>query len=92
MTPFPYLEITAEHDGPRHVLRLRGELDICNEDHLRRAIASALEYHPLTLVLDLSALGFMDCSGLSVLVWAHKLLAGQQRQLLLTGSQPSSSG
>jgi anti-anti-sigma factor len=88
MTSFPYLDITAEHDGPRHVLRLQGELDICNKDCLRRAIGSALEHHPSTLVLDLSALGFMDCSGLSVLVWAHKLLAGQQRQLLITGSQP----
>jgi anti-sigma B factor antagonist len=88
MTSFPYLDITAEHDGSRHVLRLQGELDICNKDCLRRAISSALEHHPPTLVLDLSALGFMDCSGLSVLVWAHKLLAGQQRQLLITGSQP----
>jgi anti-sigma B factor antagonist len=92
MTPFPYLDITTEHDGPRLVLRLRGELDICDTDYLRRAISSAPQHRPPTLVLDLSALGFMDCSGLSVLVWAHKLLAGQQRQLLITGSQPSSSG
>jgi anti-anti-sigma factor len=88
MTSFPYLAIITEHDGPRSVLRLQGELDICSKDCLRRAISSALEHHPPTLVLDLSALGFMDCSGLSVLVWAHKLLAGQQRQLLITGSQP----
>jgi anti-sigma B factor antagonist len=88
MTSFPYLAIITEHDGPRPVLRLQGELDICTKDCLRRAISSALEHHPATLVLDLSALGFMDCSGLSVLVWAHKLLAGQQRQLLITGSQP----
>jgi anti-sigma B factor antagonist len=88
MTSFPYLTIITEHDGPRPVLRLQGELDICTKDCLRRAISSALEHHPPALVLDLSALGFMDCSGLSVLVWAHKLLAGQQRQLLITGSQP----
>lgn len=88
MTSFPYLDITAEHDGSPHVLGLQGELDICNKDCLRRAISSALEHHPPMLVLDLSALGFMDCSGLSVLVWAHKLLAGQQGQLLITGSQP----
>ena len=88
MTSFPYLAVITEHDGPRPVLRLQGELDICTKDCLRRAISSALEHHPPTLVLDLSALGFMDCSGLSVLVWAHKLLAGQQRQLLITGSQP----
>jgi anti-sigma B factor antagonist len=88
MTSVPYLAIITEHDGPRPVLRLQGELDICTKDCLRRAVSSALEHHPATLVLDLSALGFMDCSGLSVLVWAHELLAGQQRQLLITGSQP----
>lgn len=88
MTSFSYLAIITEHDGPGPVLRLQGELDICNKDCLRRAITSAVQHHSPTLVLDLSALDFMDCSGLSVLIWAHKLLAGQQRQLLVTGSQP----
>ena len=83
-----YLAITAHHCGQRSVLRLQGELDASTEDRLRSAIGSALDHSPKLLVVDLAALGFMDCSGLSVLVWAHQRLAGQERQLLITGAQP----
>jgi anti-anti-sigma factor len=88
MTIPPYLAIVTEHHGQRSVLRLQGELDACNEDHLRRAISSVLDGPPRTLVVDLSALGFTDCAGLSVLVWAHKSLAEQGHELVITGAQP----
>jgi anti-sigma B factor antagonist len=85
----PYLTIVTEHFGQRSVLRLRGELDLTNQDHLRRAIGRALEdRHPQTLIVDLSQLGFTDLSGLAVLVRAHMSLAGQGRQLVIAGSQP----
>lgn len=88
MSASPYLAITTHHSGRRSVLRLQGELDVCTSDRLRHAINSALKHCPQLLVLDLSALGFMDCSGLSVLVWARKRLAEQERQFLITGAQP----
>ena len=88
MPASPYLAITTHHCGRRSVVRLQGELDASTEDRLRRAIGSALNRSPEVLVVDLSALGFMDCSGLSVLVWAHQRLAEQGRQFLITGAQP----
>ena len=88
MPASPYLAITIHHCGRRWVLRLAGELDASTEDRLRSAIGSALDHSPELLVVDLSTLGFMDCSGLSVLVWAHRRLAEQGRQLLITGAQP----
>jgi anti-anti-sigma factor len=88
MPASPHLAITTCRNGRRWVLRLQGELDLCTRDRLRRAISSALTHRPQLLVVDLSALGFMDCSGLSVLVWAHQRLAGQESQLLITGAQP----
>ncbi len=88
MPASPYLAITTCHRGRRPVLRLQGELDVCTRDRLRRAISSALKHCPQLLVVDLSALSFMDCSGLSVLIWAHQRLADQERQLLITGAQP----
>lgn len=88
MPASPRLAITIHHCGRRSVLRLDGELDASTEDRLRTAIGSALDHSPERLVVDLSALGFMDCSGLSVLVWAHQRCAGQGRQLLITGAQP----
>ncbi len=88
MTPSDYLAITAEHDGQRYVLRLKGELDVCNKEQLRRAVSIALEDDVPLLVMDLSALAFMDCSGLSVLAWAQERLIAQRRQLRVTGCQP----
>jgi len=88
MTPYPHLAITTEHHGRRSVLLLQGELDLCTRDRVRCAISSALKHLPQILVVDLSGLDFIDCSGLSVLVWAHKRLAEQDRQLLITGSKP----
>jgi len=85
----PYLTIMIVHCGQRSVLRLYGELDVTNKDCLRRAISSAMEkHHPQTLIVDLSALGFVDCGSLAVLVWAHVRLAEQGLQLVITGGQP----
>ena len=88
MTSYPHLAITTQHHGRRSVLLLQGELDLCTRERLRRAISSALKHLPHILEVDLSGLDFIDCSGLSVLVWAHKRLAEQDRQLLITGSKP----
>jgi anti-sigma B factor antagonist len=92
MNPTTHLAIVTEHDGQRSVLRLQGELDASNRDQLRSAISSAissaLENHLPLLVVDLSGLGFMDCAGLSVLVWAHKRLAGCGHQLVITDAEP----
>ena len=87
MNPFPF-RIVTEHHGQQSLLRLEGELDVCSTDYLRQAISDALDRAPKTLVADLSALGFADCAGLSVLVWAHDILARQGRELIITGCQP----
>lgn len=83
-----YLIIITEHRDRRSVLSLRGELDVCNKDLLADAIGSAQERGARMLVMDLSTLDFMDCSGLSVLVKTRKQLAKGQGQLVITGSQP----
>ena len=84
----PGLAITIEHHGDRIVLRLHGELDVGNRESLWRAIRGLLGPRPQTLVLELSALAFADCSGLSVLVWAHQQLAEHGHQLIVTPGQP----
>ena len=83
-----HLLIITEHHGRQSVLRLLGELDLSNKDLLQDAISTALEPGSPILVLDLSGLGFMDCSGLRVLVRTHKHLAGDHRQLFVAGSRP----
>ena len=85
MSPF---FIVTEHHGQQSLIRLEGELDICGTDYLRQAISWALDSAPKTLIADLSGLGFADCAGLSVLVWAHDILAGAGQELIITGCQP----
>lgn len=81
------LAIIIEHHGDRVVLRLQGELDVGSRKSLRRAVGNVLGLRPV-LVLELSALGFADCSGLSVLVWAHRQLAEHGHELIVTPGQP----
>jgi anti-anti-sigma factor len=84
-----YLVIIAENHPQRSVLRLQGELDACGEARLRWAICAVVSDHRRpTLEMDLSALTFADCAGLSVLVWAHKRLAARGHALVITGAQP----
>lgn len=89
MTPSSHLAIITERHGQRSVLRLQGELDAASQDHLRRTVRTVLDHHsPQVLVLDLSALGFIDCAGLSAMIWAHQHLARHGHELVLTGIQP----
>jgi anti-sigma B factor antagonist len=89
VNPATQLAVMTEHHCQRSVLRLRGELDASNRDHLHNAISSALEHRPPLLVVDLSGLDFTDCAGLSVLVWAHKRVAACGHRLVITGANPA---
>ncbi|MFD0902132.1 STAS domain-containing protein [Actinomadura sediminis] len=78
------LQVAVRHDGSTTTLRLRGELDLSTADRLRDDMAVLLaEHDPHRLLLELSDLTHIDSSGLAVLVWAHRLLTGRGRRLLL---------
>lgn len=73
------------------VLVVRGELDIAAAPLLRDRIAEAVAGGGTEIVCDMAGVNFVDSSGLSVLVSAHKralagavrfVLANPQRQLL----------
>ena len=75
------LNISASESG----LRLSGEIDA------HSAIALAEHLDPLPgdsgdVVIDLSGVGFVDSSGLRVLVEAHQRAEADSRRLVLSGS------
>jgi anti-anti-sigma factor len=80
--------ISIEHHGQRVVLRLHGELDVANRHVLRRELNAILDQDPPTLEVDLSGLGFADCSSLSILASAQIRLAEHGHELIITGAQP----
>ena len=74
-------------DGPGVTrLTLTGELDLATAPELRAAIHDAAEDAELVIV-DLSALAFMDSAGLCTIVTAHRKLRDAGRRLALTPGQ-----
>jgi anti-sigma B factor antagonist len=61
------LEVAVENLEDRRVIRVRGEVDLSSVDALRGAIAAARREGVATLV-DLSEVGFMDSTGLHLLL------------------------
>jgi len=60
---------TVSHDATGvPVIKLSGEIDMSNVDSLRGAIDPVLDVGPARVDFDLSALEFMDSSGIALLL------------------------
>ncbi len=78
----PEFSFTVRDLPDIHVVLLHGELDIVSAEGLADALVKVAGS---TLVVDLSDLTFMDCSGIDALVVArNRILANGQGQLVVT--------
>src|SRR5580693_5391653 len=69
----PDLRIAVRRAGREAFVDLSGELDLASAPQLRELLVTMLiEDGPSRLVIDLSDLVYLDSTGLSVLVTAHK--------------------
>ncbi len=69
---------------------MRGEIDVATSPALREELYAIIDGGAKVLVVDLSELGFIDSSGLGVLVAALKHMREQDGQLVLSGlAQPA---
>lgn len=66
-----HLEIVDQADGSA-TTRLSGDLDIVTSDEVKRDLAQLVDAGHVALALDLSDVGFVDSSGLGVLVAIHR--------------------
>lgn len=85
------LELATRSCGEFVVVVANGEVDVATSDHLCSFLTAARERAKRGVVVDLSRVGFMDCSGLRALVSAHHdatLLGGELR---LAAPQPGVS-
>ena len=73
-------------DSDAHVIQLTGELDLAAVPNLTRLLDSAAEAEQITVVVDLSQVTFIDCTGLAPLLAARDRLDGRLR--LRNPSQP----
>jgi len=63
---------------------LTGELDLASEDEVAAELTRRLAETPAVLVVDLSALEFIDSTGLRVLLQARNTAGDNGTRLLLT--------
>jgi anti-sigma B factor antagonist len=76
-------EVTVEERGDAVHARLQGELDISTATRLEEALERVEAGRPALLILDLSALDFMDSTGLRLLIGADTRARDAGRRLVL---------
>lgn len=81
------LEIVFTEDPS--TVHLAGELDLGSAQLLSDTLVELEAEKATPLILDLSGLTFLDCSGLSVLVGAYNRARRYDRELVVTNPQKS---
>jgi len=71
----------------RPVVHVRGEIDLDTAAEMADALAIVVARRPPELVLDLTEVSFMDCSGVGIIVRTRSHLPDGAR-LVLRGLQP----
>jgi anti-anti-sigma factor len=85
--PHPFSATKAERDG-ESLVTLSGELDMATAPDLATVLASLMGQGPDQVILDLSALSFIDSSGIAVLVASQHKMIEHGRHLTLHGARP----
>ena len=84
---------TARHEGDAVLAAVAGEIDLHNSPDLRGALLSILsQAQPKKLVLNLSAVPYMDSSAIAVFVESLQKLRKVGGKMYLTNLQPRVKG
>jgi anti-sigma B factor antagonist len=86
--------------GNGTIVRIEGEIDVCVADRLRELLLRIMRAHGPRLLLDLSAVSFIDCAGLRAVMvtlrhaelhgWSMHLIAASavtRKMIMLTGME-----
>jgi len=82
------VQLSTEDGGTATVVSVAGDLDIHSAPALRAALATLLDDGSARLVVDLEKVGFLDSSGIGVLVGAQKRCVELGGELRLVCTQP----
>jgi anti-sigma B factor antagonist len=78
------LEVESGREGETHVVRPRGELDLAGAGPLDAELRRVETTDAQAILLDLTGIEFMDCSGIRVLVDADRRSKSDGERLRLT--------
>ena len=75
----------TEHpiDGERHVLAVRGEIDLFTAPELKQVLAESIEAGRVRIIVDLTNTTFLDSTALGVLIGAVKRLRSRHGALAM---------
>ncbi len=82
------LRVDVSRNGTVAVVAVGGELDLASGPELESELDQITGPDTQLVVIDLRELGFMDSTGLSILVRAHQRLASQGCELALAKGSP----
>jgi anti-anti-sigma factor len=71
----PTLSVERSSNGGVEVVAVSGEIDIASAPRLITGLNDAVGNCALPVIVDLTAVGFMDSTGLALLLNAHRRLA-----------------
>ena len=81
--------VASRTSGARTVVQVTGEIDVYTAPLLREELASLIDAEHRELLVDLTGVGFMDSTGLGVLVGALKKVRtlGGDLQLVISSEK-----
>jgi len=82
------LDLRESMKNDFHVLSVGGEIDVYTAPSLREKIEEVLGDNVTMLAIDLENVGFLDSTGLGVLVGAMKRLNERDGNLVVTCTKP----
>jgi anti-sigma B factor antagonist len=83
----PEFAVTEEHvDNDRHVVAVRGEIDLFTAPELKQVLTEAIEQGKTRMVVDLGETTFLDSTALGVLIGAVKRLRSRDGALAIVNT------
>ena len=80
------LSVDGFTDGPETRLTVLGEIDLASRPDLIKAIDSALAGDASQIVVDLAGVTFMDCFGMSALIYGREQADARSRGFWVIGA------
>lgn len=81
------VSVTSHERGHYTVVEVVGEIDVYTASVLREKLAEIIDAEHTDVIVDLTGVGFLDSTGLGVLVGALKKVRGYGGRLLLVIDQ-----
>jgi anti-anti-sigma factor len=77
----------SQHDGAT-VIKLAGEIDMNHSPAVHQSLVEVLTAKPARLIIDLTAVSYMDSSGVGILVDALRRMRASNGKLALVAVAP----